>query len=479
MEAYLPFSGLLAQLKRLLRPWLIIAAAAGVIVVAVYALTMPGRGHVTATVNYSYDGVESGVDPSGNHFDPAQIKSAVVLRRAADELEMQLSDEDIERIRGHITVIGSVPSEAFERTVEHSTIYGEEEISTTAAVRAGSYYPTQYEVSFDYKAAGYSGAEAERLLNAMLTSYETYFYEQYGYNAAIEQSVYAIDYTEYDYDNALEVLDNRLVLLRGYLNRLADEDYTRFQSEATGYSFSDLIGAIDTIRAENIELASSYIVSNNVSKSRRELIDYYNYRIEASERERTVLQDRLSALDILIEGYAKTNVLVLSAGTVERGSEPTGYEVSQQSDMYDSLINQRVECRTSLSETEEEINLYRTRVERLNGAGTVGSAAVVEEYLKEIDAKVRQLLADTNATASEYFKTVRLKRAFQVLDITSGLSLGNLARYAFLNVAAAETLIFGAYLLCAVVQARSPKEIRVKLKWRKARNKPAQPDRHV
>lgn len=478
MKSYLPASKLSAQLKRLFRPWLILAIAAAVAALAAYALTMPERGHVTAVVNYSYDGVESGLDPAGNRFDPAEIKSAKVIWRAADELGMQLNDDDVERIRKQITVIGSIPASALERTLEHDSIYGDKEISTTTTVRSSAYYPTQYTVSFDFEGIGYSAEQATSLLNAILTNYEAYFYKQYGYNESIEQSVQAIDYNGYDYDNALGVLDNSLVLLRGYLNRLANHDYTRFTSQTTGYSFSDLVGAIDTIRSEDIEWVSSYIVSNNVTKSRAEQIDYYNYRIDASEREQAVLQERLETLDALIEGYTKTNTVILSAAGAAEGGEANGYEVSRQSDMYDSLINQRIACRTSLSETEEQIKFYQTRVERLGSSETTGNAAVVEEGLQAVDAKVKQLLADTNATADEYFRTVRLKRAFQVLSVSSGLSAKRVVRSAMLDVIAAEAFIFGAYLIYATVLALTPRGAKIKKESRKTKRKSAQSEKH-
>ena len=481
MESYLSLRRLLVQLKKLFWLWLILAIAAGVVVLALHFANQPQRGRLTAVVNYSYDGIESGADPAGNHFDPTEIKNVTVIQRAADDVGMLLSDDDVERIRNEITIIGSVPTSALERAIEHDTIYGDKSISTTSAVQSASYYPTQYTVTFDFKAAGYSAGQAASLFQTILTGYKSYFYEQYGYNASIERSVQAIDYSEYDYDRALDVLDNSLVLLRGYLNRLAAQDSTRFVSQATGYSFSDLIGAIDTIRSEDIEWISAYIVSNNVTKSRAEQIDYYNYRIEAAGREQAALQARLETLDALIEGYTKTSAVILSATGAAEGAEGTGLEITQQSDMYDSLINQRIACRTSLSETEEQIRLYQTRMERLNGPGATGNAAIVEEGLKDIDAKVKQLLADTGLTAREYFETVRLKRAFQILSISDGstLSVGQLVRSAMRDGITVEAFLFGAYVLCAAVMALTPQEAKEKTAGKKAQKKAAQPKKQA
>lgn len=481
MESYLPMSKLLTQLRKHFRCWLLLAVGAGVIVLALHFVAMPQRGRMTAVVNYSYDGIELGADPTGNHFDPTELKSVPVIRRAADSLEMLLSDEEIERIRSEIMVIGSVPESVLDRVTAHESIYGEDEVSTTSAVQSTSYYPTQYTVTFDFKPLGYSAGQAESLFRAILSSYETYFFELYGYNASIERSVQAIDYGEYDYDRALDVLDNSLVLLRGYLNRLTAQDSTRFISQNSGYSFSDLTGAIDTIRSEDIEWISAYIISNNITKSRLEQIDYYNYRIEAARREQATLQARLGTLDALIEGYTKTSTVILSAVGAAEGGEANGYEITRQSEMYDSLINQRIECQTSLSETQEQIRLYETRVERLNGATMTGNAAVVEEALQEVDGKVKRLLADTGVTAREYFENVHLQRAFQIVDVSNGssLSLGRLISNSLRDGLAVEAFLFGAYTLYAIVSAVTPQKARTKAEKKQARKQAAQSDRQA
>ena len=102
------------------------------------------------------------------------------------------------------------------------------------------------------------------------------------------------------------MLDKRLVSLRSYLTTLTSLDNTRFVSESTGYTFSDLVDAIDAVRSEDINWITSYIVSNNITKNRQELIDYYEYRIEDAQRELNQRQSRLYTLASQIESYKKT-----------------------------------------------------------------------------------------------------------------------------------------------------------------------------
>lgn len=94
------------------------------------------------------------------------------------------------------------------------------------------------------------------------------FYNNYGYNSSLESAVVSIDYTEYDYVDAVDVFDSSLGSLKNYIDELAASDNTRFRSE-TGYTFADLSSSIDTVRNEDLDWISSYITLNNVTKDKK------------------------------------------------------------------------------------------------------------------------------------------------------------------------------------------------------------------
>ena len=254
------------------------------------------------------------------------------------------------------------------------------------------------------------------------------------------------------------MLDKRLVSLRSYLTTLTSLDNTRFVSESTGYTFSDLVDAIDAVRSEDINWITSYIVSNNITKNRQELIDYYEYRIEDAQRELNQRQSRLYTLASQIESYKKTMAVflgVVDSSSSQEGNESGDYEYSQKSWMYDSLINEKVSCETSISDTQERIALYERRVERLSTGEPTGNPQLVEERLQRIEDLIKQFYSDTKETADEFYRTICLKQAFRILDEPAykKLPVVSLVRESLSDILIIEAMVFGLFVLSILVAA--------------------------
>ena len=98
--------------------------------------------------------------------------------------------------------------------------------------RDTSYYPTQYKIVLECGSeTGLSKKEGALLLNKITEKYREVFYNNYGYNSSLESAVVSIDYTEYDYVDAVDVFDSSLGSLKNYIDELAASDNTRFRSE--------------------------------------------------------------------------------------------------------------------------------------------------------------------------------------------------------------------------------------------------------
>lgn len=466
------------QAERLFRYWALAAAVAGIVTALIVLLSLPGRGTVSTAVEFSYAGVEAGLDPMGDRFDPGEIRSEEVIRAAVETMGTAPGEETVEQIRKAVSIRGHVPDEALEKALDDRTIYGDDTVAGTASLRDRSYWPTRYTVTLDHAALGWSAAEGRRFLDAMLDRYSEIFYETYGYATALENAVLAIDYNDYDYIDALDVLDSSLVSLRGYLSRLSQEDSAHYVSGTTGHSFSDLIAAIDTVRSEDIHWISAYIRNNDITKDRRELIERYAHRIAEDERKLASERIRVGMLRDLIADYAKTDMVVIGAAgqSGDQGDLP-GYEFSQHSEMYDELIQENIEARTTISEIQERIERYTQAMRRLEGPvaasdGQIGSddqieayvealdsvesgrgEEEVETYLEALDRKIRDLLEDTRTTAGGYFRTVRLQRAFQIVSEDRDWESSPLWRCVY-HVLAVEAVLFGAALLTALLRIR-------------------------
>ena len=455
MEFDFSWRRILSRLKSTRKKWLLTSAAVLIILLAFHFLFVTEKGVCSAVVSFSYRGVESGLDPDGNRFDETEMKSEELIRQAAETIGQGLSDEEVEQIREALRIQSDIPEDALERVSTNASIYGDNEISEVTEIEDAAYFPSRYSVTFRYKDAGFSAQRGTLFLEELLKAYEQRFYEEYGYNASAERVLSDVDYDSYDYVNAAEVLQDRLSLLRSYLARLTGQDNTRFVSKETGYSFSDLLSAVDTIQEEDVQWLSSYIISNNLTKDKPLLIDYYQYKIEDAERALTQLDARLFTLNELIASYTKTNAIfpsLGSAGSSEENSFLSAYEFSQPSDMYDGLINQKVDCQTNFSETEEQIAFYQRRIERLQNSESSGDPALVETRLEIIQTKIGKILQDVRLTAEEYFSTVELRRAVNAVMGPSPflLTIISTIRGAVYSVLIAEAALFGLYILSAL-----------------------------
>ena len=453
----MPKERLFSRLKSFSVLWLFAAILAGIIVCAVYVFSSPERTSVTAVISYNYDGVDRGFDPNGYSFDPAgEITCDDVITAAGQSLGIAFSEDDIERIRTSMRITGSVPSGAIENLTAYTTVFEDDEVSMTNESVERYYFPSQYQVALNYRQAGYSASDGKLLLGAILTAYRDYFMNYYGYNAEMEHTIQSIDYSDYDYSQAIDVLDNSLTSLRSFIARLYDLDHTRFVSSETGYSFSDLLQAIDTVRTEDFSWVKSYIDSNNMTKDRAELINYYRYRLKNEERSLTALQERLVTLNGLIESYVKTQAIILgigrdSANYAATSQDESSYSFTQDAYMYDYLINARVSCQTSITATEQTISLYETRINRLSAATSQGSPAIVESSLQQVDDMIKRLVAETKQTATEFFQ-IRLGSYYQVIgDVSSGIGPVAVIRNNLVVLALVEALIFGIFVLCSVI----------------------------
>ena len=488
MVKQLDISAFIRKIKKTLFRWLVAAVLAGLAVLFIHWLLLPERGKAIAMIGYGYTGIEYGNNPLGNRFDPDEIKSAEVIRAAGESLQRTFSDEEVERIREHIYISGSVPENVIDQIVTYRSDIADSQVSMTANIRKSAYYPTRYQVWFDCKGAGFGGREGDALFRAVLDSYRNWFYEEYGYNASVEDSMRAFDYREYDYDNAVMVFESDLTLLRSYLSALAEKDSTRFVSQETGYSFLDLANAVDVICSEDLSRARSYILYNNLTRHKQEKIDYYNFKLQKAEQDLKAEEERLEVLSELIDGYEKTQAVIAgntAAGsysvtreTVEGDVAQSGeeeeeaaaaypsaaagdvfvYQVSQQSDTYDSLISQRVSCETSIAKLQEEMDYYSERMQKYRANANAGNADMAEEMLAHMDEKVVKLLDDTTRTAKDFYENVWLKNAVQELEMSgsSGLHAGKLFRASMLDVIAVEAVCLGLWILFGMVAVIRP-----------------------
>ncbi len=448
----LSFGTLMKKLKKYFLLWIIIACVLVVVAIGYAAVTTQiNKAPLTALVSFSYSGVEKGLDPNGMKFDVNSIKNPEVIESALTELGYDL--DKLEIIRRSITFKGQRPKDIIERLTTYDRVLNESgSISAAERILETTYYPTQYTVSFDYNETEFSDEEAVAVFNEILNNYTDYFYEKYGYNENLGSAVSAISYADYDYAEALDVFDSSLNTLRRYVYDLASSDQTRFRSTVTGYTFDDLYSALGTVKSIDLDMISSYIAINNLTKDKDASLAYYEFRIKALNRDKAELEEELKAYEDAIKAYEKDQVIVFG------GAEETNTQTSIASEQYDKMFNQKNNTAVSLASVKQQINYYKERQQALknNSVGSSSMNAKVEEDLAALNDKINNLVQLVYDTSEDYYKNVTFRNAYNILVPAANTSTEKISRVVKNTIFPAiilEVLAIMVYFAVSIIQA--------------------------
>ncbi len=407
----LKMSSVLFNLKKLFFPWLITAVLSAGIIVGSNVFISPDIDALSATIAYNYNGIENGLDPNGCKLNTDAVKTDSIISNA---LEAEgLSADIMKTVQDGIFVDGIVSSSAVTKITEYNSIYNSGSGSWTEKMKDTSYHPTQYRVSFNYNETGLTGDQAASLLNRILENYNLYFIETYGYSEAISESVLSVDFDGYDYLIALDMYSTKLGSLADYVNTLVNDDPGQFRCAETGYSFSDISDAISLIRSVDIDTLISYILNNGVISDKNMILSYYDYRIDNLNRLKTSTSERLASIEESIKSYQKDSVIIYDSNGAGNSS------VTQTSDKYDKMIQQKLYYQELISSYNVSITDYKDRIEsikKLSGSATKTHQAYVDERIASITDKVGELTDSLKLTADDYFENEKFTYAFSVLS---------------------------------------------------------------
>ena len=452
-ELIISVSALFSHLKKYFAVWLVFAIIGAMLATAFACFqTFVSKPAVTALVSFTYSGIEKGKDPAGNTFDANSIKSPDIIEAALSDLDLELSNLD--SIRKNIIIDGIIPEDAIDRITAYKHVYekaANENLKAVEAMLDVSYYPTLYKITFKYGGTSLDREDSSAVLNAMLEEYRTYFYKKYGFNQQLGTSIHAVDYSDYDYAEQIDIFNDSLSTIERYLKNLATDDNNLFRSNETGFSFNDLYRAAQTIRSIDLDRISSNITVNNITKDKTASLAYCDYRIESLERNTASLQDTLETIEDSIAKYEKDTILIFGNGT---DGNDTSY--SQASEEYDRLIDKRVNTSSQLADAKQNIEYYKSRKNALNSnkTATKEMKQSVEEQLEALGNKVKELVDITEKTANEYYQNVEFKNAYSILvpaESAASAALSKVVKNAVIPIVIAEALIFALYLMIAFV----------------------------
>lgn len=454
-------------LKKFFVPWVVVSAVAGAVIGGINSYDALLNRKISATVNFSFSGVETGHDPLGNKFDVNEIKSESAVQAAVKELGFE--DVDVKQICSSISISGNVPNDVIERITKYNATYTGENVETIQNIQDTTYYPTQYTITMDSHKIDLDFTDCVKLLNNITERYKQSFSFKYGYKKSLANAVTAFDYTEYDYTEAVDVFDSSLESLYNYIINLAEMDTVRFRSAETGYTFSDLAESIKTIRNENLDMISAYITLYNMTKDKDILVVNYQYKVEEYERRKKIGEEKLAALNETLGVYEKNAIMIFSQAT--SGADAT---LNQSSDTYDTLIEQVVITEKNISECQQQIDKYNKRINGLQQNNKKGSKEKLEEDMAALNEKILNLLDTVEKTVCEYYEEEVYVNAYEVLSLASDSTFGTIVdtvKDSKDTILSIEMIILSIYLIISAAAVNEKAEAFVSDNFSKLRNK--------
>lgn len=454
-EIVISFSAVFRKLKKYFLAWMLTAIIiGGIIAGASVFFDTTSITPVRAVVSFTYSGIEKGKNPDGTDFHESTLKNPTVIERALAECGQDINL--LESVRQGMEIEGQIPQDTYNRLTTYKDILENAtsgQLSTAQAMFDETWFSTEYKVTFNYKNTGLSRSDAVQVLNATLNCYRDWFFERYGYNEALGNALAAMDYTDYDYAEAVDMFTTSLTTLNSYVSGLSKEDTARFRSTVTGYTFADLQSSINMVQRLDLDLISSYLNVNNITKDKERLQNYYEYRIETLQRQQKVNEETLAATKSAFESYEKDQIMIFSDGT-------TNTQSTVASSAYDDLLVAQIDATNALSNTKQQISYYNDRLTTLRktntGSGSEEKVKHIEAELKKVNEKVNNLIQLVNDTADDYYQNVSFSNAYNILlpatssvatTITSGISK------AIIPIIGVEAILLMLYLAVSFIQA--------------------------
>lgn len=459
-ELQISIKAIFVYLKKYFSIWLTLAVVVASFVFSVSSIMrVKEESELEAVVSFVYDGIENGRNPNGGDFDVYEIISPIVIKQTLEEYDMPLNLLD--RIQNNISIQSVVPQDIYDKTTKYEKIISQGTTQSLAAVKEVTqldYFPTKYKVFLNYSKAGMNQKDGVKVFNGILRNYRQYFFEKYGYNYALGDSLKDFNKYENDYDFAelLDIYSTAIDSLQTYLNGIQVNDTAVFRSDKTGYTFADLSKRLDNIKSIDLDVLASFISVNNITKNKPRLISYYQYRIENLEREKKVWDEQLKTITELISTYERGEMVLFGSGTSGDGTD-SSVSIPQQSETYDSLFTKKLSAQQNASNIVQKIDFYKTRVALLQNADPNNSKELCDEVqanLNKLYVKIDEVTELTNATAEEYYDTVTLGDAYKILVPASSSVKGTVSivvSKAIMPIVVSEAALFGIYVLVAFI----------------------------
>ncbi|MBP5551656.1 MAG: hypothetical protein J6X93_06375 [Bacilli bacterium] len=342
-------------------------------------------------IQFDYDGASDGLDPNGDSFNAVDFLTDEVIM---DGLARQgLQDKyNIDDIRHCILMENVVPKQIVEEINSFESLINDED---SRVITSSDYHSVRYRfVLYHDIDKKLSKNDLNKLLDNIIDAYCDAFYNTYKINYDVTNYNDLYDMESYDYIYQSAVFRNKIRILSNNARRLhaKHEDF-----KVNDKSFNDIALKCDQLISSDISRINNIIILNALSKDIDRLKDYYNYKIENLNFEKTKYTSDLNNINAQVAAYTKNPTVYV--GTGENVVKVDG----NSSATYDNLLARQISISNIIASITKEINDYQSILEDINNAtGTDADRLLVENYITKLSNDYNTLEESFNGLLVEY-----------------------------------------------------------------------------
>ena len=342
-------------------------------------------------IQFNYDGASDGKDPNGKPFNPISLLDDDVISAgiAASNL-----DYDVEKVKEYILMENVVPKGIVKEINAYESVTSKS--SNTRNITPSDYHPIRYKfVLYHDLDKKLSKGDLNNLLENIVKEYGKKFYKTYerSYDLSNYNDIYTIE--NYDYIYQVDAFTNKINILSSSASSLYNE-HTDFIVD--GKSFNDVVLKCNQLVNTDVARIKNIIILNALSIDIDRLTDYYNYKIETLNYDKTKYQADLASINAQLAGYEKDSTVYVGSGDsivkVESNSSAT----------YDALLTKQINTANTIAKINTEISDFQSILDDINSAtvGTEEDYNLVRNYISKLSNDYNTLEASYKEMVEKY-----------------------------------------------------------------------------
>ena len=369
-----------------------------------YKADNSNKAYSYQVIQLDYDGASDGVDPNGNSFNPVLFLTDGVILEGLKRSGLD-SKYEVSEVRKQLVMSNVVPKGIVDEINSYTKL-----LDGNGKVSSSDYHPVRYSFALYHDLdKKLSSKELNELLKNIVDSYCEAFYSTYAkvYDTTAYNNIYAME--NYDYVYQVEVFTNKMNILAN-LSRTIYAIHEDFAVDTK--SFYDIAYKCDKIISNDVAKINTIIILNALSKDIDRLKDYYNYKIEMLNYDKTKYTADLASVTTQVNNYEKDSTVYVGSGEnvikVESNSSAT----------YNALLTKQISLANQIASINASISEYQSILTDINnGVATDADYTLVQNLISKLESDYTALEEDFNKMLDAYNEKYVSNKIITVNDV--------------------------------------------------------------